>query len=119
MSYRGLNATTGRAIEDIEHIRQSVRDILTTPVGSRVMRRDYGSLLPELIDQPLNGSTLLKAYAATVLALLKWEPRLRITRVRFGADATGQLTVDLEATRTDGARAAAPANIAVLVRGAA
>ena len=119
MSYRGLNAGTGRAIEDIEHIRQSVRDILTTPVGSRVMRRDYGSLLPELIDQPLNGATLLKAYAATVLALLKWEPRLRITRVRFGADATGQLTVDLEATRTDGARAAALANIAVLLRGAA
>ena len=114
-----MHRATGRAIDLPEHIAQSVADIVTTPLGSRVMRRDYGSLLPELIDQPLNGATLLKAYAATVLALLKWEPRLRITRVRFGADATGQLTVDLEATRTDGARAAAPANIAVLVRGAA
>ena len=114
-----MNRDTGRAIEEADHIRQSIRDILTTPIGSRVMRRDYGSLLPELIDQPLNGATLLKAYAATVLALLKWEPRLRITRVRFGADAAGQLTVDLEATRTDGARAAAPTNIAVLLRGTA
>uniref|UniRef100_UPI0026076D20 ATPase domain-containing protein n=1 Tax=uncultured Sphingobium sp. TaxID=316087 RepID=UPI0026076D20 len=31
-----------------------VRDILTTPIGSRLMRRDYGSLIPELIDQPAN-----------------------------------------------------------------
>ncbi|RZA92967.1 hypothetical protein EVY19_18935, partial [Escherichia coli] len=26
--------------------------ILRTPVGSRVMRRDYGSLLASMIDQP-------------------------------------------------------------------
>lgn len=119
MIYRGLNATTGRAIEDIEHIRQSVRDILTTPIGSRVMRREYGSLLPELIDQPLNGATLLRAYAATVMALVRWEPRIRVARVQFVVGDVGQLTVDLEATRTDGARAGAAANFAVPVRGAA
>ena len=118
MSYRGLNATTGRAIEDIEHIRQSVRDILTTPVGSRVMRRDYGSLLPELIDQPLNGATLLRAYAATVMALIRWEPRIRVTRVQFGV-AAGQLTIDMEAVRIDGARAGTPANLTIQLRGAA
>lgn len=77
----GMNRDTGRALDGLEHIRQSVADILTTPIGSRVMRRDYGSLLPELIDQPLTDAILLQAYAATVMALLRWEPRIRIERI--------------------------------------
>lgn len=43
--YIGMNASNGRAITDDEHISQSVRDILLTPVGSRLMRRSYGSQL--------------------------------------------------------------------------
>lgn len=99
----GMNATTGQALDGIEHIRQSVADILTTPIGSRVMRRDYGSLLPELVDQPLNGATALRAYSATVIALMKWEPRLRIERIqRRVSEATPhRLTLTLHATRTD------------------
>lgn len=89
----GMNARTGRSIEDITHIQQSIRDILTTPIGSRLMRRDYGSLLPELIDQPLNGATLLRAYSATVMALMKWEPRLKINQLYF--ETTSSHTVML------------------------
>lgn len=105
MTYQGMSAATGRRLEDLEHIKQSVRDILTTPIGSRVMRREYGSLLPELIDQPLNGATLMRAYAATVMALVRWEPRIRVTRVQFDMDGAGRLMIDLEGTRSDGARA--------------
>ena len=43
--YQGMNRNTGLGISDTEHISQSMRDILLTPVGSRVMRREYGSLL--------------------------------------------------------------------------
>ena len=78
----GMSVTTGRALDDIKHIQQSVRDILTTPLGSRVMRRDYGSLLPDLIDAPLNDATLLQAYAASIMAIIRWEPRIRVTAVR-------------------------------------
>ncbi|MFV0662766.1 GPW/gp25 family protein [Denitromonas sp.] len=116
MSYLGMTATTGRRVDDVAHIRQSVRDILTTPVGTRVMRRDYGSLLPDLIDQPLNGATLLRAYAATVMALVRWEPRIRVSRVQFAIDG-GALTIELEATRTDGARAGV--DLSIPLRGAA
>jgi phage baseplate assembly protein W len=77
----GMNRHTGRTLDGLDHIRQSMVDILTTPIGSRVMRRDYGSLLPELIDQPLTEATLLQAYAAIVMALLRWEPRIRIERI--------------------------------------
>lgn len=114
-----MSASNGRTLSDLAHIRQSIRDILTTPIGSRVMRRDYGSLLPELIDQPLNGATLLRAQAATVLALARWEPRIRIDRVRFAHSADGALTIDMDASRIDGARAVAPLALAIPLRDAA
>lgn len=41
---RGMNSETGKTISGIEHLKQSIVDILTTPVGTRVMRRDYGSI---------------------------------------------------------------------------
>ncbi|CAQ68886.1 bacteriophage P2 Baseplate assembly protein GPW [Cupriavidus taiwanensis LMG 19424] len=107
MSYRGMNAGTGRTLTDCEHIAQSVRDILTTPIGTRVMRRDYGSLLPQLVDQPLHRATLLRAMSASVMALVRWEPRLRVTRVAFDAGANGALSIDIEAERVDGPRAEA------------
>lgn len=99
----GMSAATGRQLEGIEHIQQSVRDILTTPIGSRVMRRDYGSLLPELIDQPLNGATALRAYSATIVALMKWEPRIRVRQITrlAPADQPGSLILDMSAQRTD------------------
>ena len=43
--YSGMNAGSGHAITDNEHIAQSIGDILLTPIGSRVMRRAYGSQL--------------------------------------------------------------------------
>lgn len=97
----GMDKRTGRALDELEHIRQSVADILTTPIGSRVMRRDYGSRLPELIDQPLTGATLLRAYSATIVALLRWEPRIRVRAITrlVHAERPGALTLGLEAER--------------------
>lgn len=99
---RGMNAATGRALEGDAHLRQSIADILTTPLGSRVMRRDYGSLLFELVDQPWNALTRLRLYAAVALALSRWETRLRLRRVSVERDPeTGAIGFQLEADRTD------------------
>ena len=103
MNWLGMNATTGRAISATDHIIQSVRDILITPVGSRVMRRDYGSELFYLIDQPQHQATRLRLMAATVQALINWEPRITITRVDVqGGGMDGALTVELTWQRKDG-----------------
>lgn len=99
---RGMHAATGRALEGEAHLRQSIADILTTPVGSRVMRRDYGSLLPELIDQPATGGTQVRLFGATALALMRWEPRLRLGRVQLSGTAeAGTWVLDIEGQRTD------------------
>ena len=74
-----MSETTGRLLPLTEHVRQSIRNILFTAVGTRVQREEYGSLLPLLMDAPLNEITLLRCNAAVVLALAKWEPRLVIT----------------------------------------
>jgi phage baseplate assembly protein W len=81
---------------DLAHLRQSIRDILTTPKGSRVMRRSYGSDLFDLVDAPMNRETLMKIYAATVGALTTWEPRILVLRVTSSSAAPGSVTLDLE-----------------------
>lgn len=92
-----MHRTTGRRIAGLEHLKQSVADILTTPLGSRLQRRTYGSLLPNLIDQPDNAATRLRCYAAIASALMKWEPRLRVTRVAMSSgNRSGQAIVDLQ-----------------------
>ncbi|KIH84221.1 GPW/gp25 family protein [Pseudomonas batumici] len=97
-----MNRETGAAISLPEHIVQSIADILTTRLGTRVMRREYGCLLPELIDQPYNDATRLRAYAATAMGLMLWEPRISVSRVQFlGGNLQGKAVLDLEGTLID------------------
>ena len=92
----GMDAQNGRSLSGLAYLRQSLTDILTTPIGSRVMRRDYGSEVPELIDQPLNSTTTLRIYAATAHAVMRWEPRLTLSAVQLEQNQAGQATLILD-----------------------
>lgn len=98
----GMSRETGTALDGNAHLAQSIGDILLTPLGARVMRRDYGSDLPDLIDRPLNGETVVDVYAATADALARWEPRLRLTRVSIADAVAGHLILVLEGETADG-----------------
>ncbi len=77
-----MNRITGKVISDkTEHIQQSIRDIVATPVGSRVMRRDYGSYLFHLIDSAMNPGGRLRLISAIASAIIKWEPRIDLEQV--------------------------------------
>lgn len=91
----GTSASDGKLLGGLDHLRQSITDILTTPLGSRVMRRDYGSRLYELVDAPMNGSTVMDLYAATAEALEAWEPRFRLTQVTLASADAGAVELDL------------------------
>ena len=93
----GMDRRTGRPIGGLDHLRQSIKDILTTRIGTRVERREYGSRLPELVDQPINRRLQVEAFAATAQALRRWEPRLRINRVRMTEAGAGWLEIALDA----------------------
>lgn len=77
----GVNNRTGKRLSGVAHLRQSVSDILTTPIGSRVLVRDYGSDLFSLADNPRDDMTRLQIIAASATALARWETRLKVTRV--------------------------------------
>lgn len=102
--YIGMNRETGKALTGLEHIQQSIRDILVTPIGSRVMRRKYGSLLSALIDQPQNAALRLQIMSACYVAIIQWEPRVRLTGISFESDFNGGMMVELTGNRTDTAQ---------------
>jgi phage baseplate assembly protein W len=95
--FTGINHTTGKHLTGAEHLKQSIRDILTTRIGTRCMRRQYGSRLPELVDNPMGEALKVELYAATAEALARWEPRFRLDRV-YLQDATeaGRIVLALE-----------------------
>ena len=92
----GMHAATGRSLSGLAQLRQSISDLLTTPIGSRLMRRRYGSEVPELIDQPLNSATVLRIYAATAYAIRLWEPRITLTGLQFETGETGAASLILD-----------------------
>lgn len=104
---RGLNGSTGAEIFGLGHLRQSVADVLATPIGSRVMRREYGSRLRELLDAPASPGWAARVRAAAVEALDRWEPRLRVLTVDVRRTAPGRIVVSVAGVYLPDGRAVA------------
>jgi phage baseplate assembly protein W len=92
---REMSRTTGAYLDDLEHLKQSIIDILTTPIGSRVMRREYGSNLFYLVDRPINKDFLQQIYAAVAEAIERWEPRFDLKKVTVDEVKDGRITLSL------------------------
>ena len=98
----GIDRHTGRSIAGADHLLQSIDDILSTPIGTRIGRRDYGSLVPEQLDQPNNDLGRLRVIAAAALALMRQEGRARIRRITLSPGASAHSAVlTITGTRTD------------------
>jgi len=91
----GIDAHLGVILTSIDHLKQSIRDILTTPIGTRIMRRDYGSRLFELIDRPYDNNLKIELYAATAEALDRWEPRFKLEKVEAHQLEPGHIELQL------------------------
>ncbi|KJK17164.1 GPW/gp25 family protein [Pseudomonas sp. 2(2015)] len=91
----GMDRHTGLPLSGLAHLRQSVADILTTPLGSRRMRPEYGSQLRRYVDLPVTEGWKSAVQAEVARALGRWEPRLRLERVRVTAVVGGQITLQL------------------------
>lgn len=92
----GMDRNTGKRIDGLPRIAQRIADVLTTPKGARVMRRDYGSILPKLIDMPDNAATRLLLGAASAAAIARWIPELSLTSAKIidgGADGRATLAI--------------------------
>ncbi|ECB1325844.1 baseplate assembly protein [Salmonella enterica subsp. enterica serovar Nigeria] len=95
---QGMNRSTGEVLAGTDHIRQSIVDILTTPLGTRVMLPEYGSNLFNLVDNPTDPGLAMKIIMTSAGALAKWEPRIRVDSVNVQAIDVGKITILIIAT---------------------
>ena len=95
ISMIGMNAATGKYIAGNDHLRQSVHDILMTPIGSRVLLREYGSEIRSLIDNPQDDSLRVRIVQASASAISRWEPRITLKKITVSFVAEGQFWLTL------------------------
>lgn len=91
-----MSRNNGTHLSEAEHIAQSIEDIVTTPIGSRVMRRNYGTKLADLMDQPINDGLFLKCYSTIYSGILLWEPRVEVSQIFVSSLKAGQMVLDIE-----------------------
>lgn len=95
-TFVGMDKTSGQVLSGLAHLRQSIEDILTTPIGSRVMRRDYGSSLYQLVDQPYSAALVADVTVAIAEALERWEPRFALDGVQVDLVDGGKLEMEIQ-----------------------
>lgn len=66
----------------LSDIETSIRRILTTPLGSRVLEPTFGSRLYELIDKRLNKKWQMLFVRYVYEAVDLWEPRVKLQKVQ-------------------------------------
>ncbi len=92
---KGTNANTGFVLDGKAHLKQSLECLLSTPLNTRIMRRDYGSALFDLIDKPQSDSTKLDIISATATAIAAFEPRFLLTKVELINQTSSSLLLSL------------------------
>ena len=100
-----FKGTSVSASDEIRHIEESINQILHTPVTSRVIRRDFGSLLHSIVFDP-NDVTLDVQFEYMVRkALETWEPRVIVGPVSvdrtFWQEGQVELTISIRVIRTN------------------
>lgn len=99
----GIDGATGKVLVGWDHIAHRMGRLLSTDLGTRPERRDYGALNPRLLDKPQNEETLVNFYMATAEALEprlvrnRWygEPCFDLNQCRIAADTPGSVAVAL------------------------
>jgi len=84
-----------------EKLKENIIHILLTGVGERVMRRDYGGGLRQLVHDPNNDALRALVQHQVAKSLGQWEPRVLVQAVTMSQeDATLFVRVDYIVRRT-------------------
>ena len=87
-----VHMTTG-----VRNIRESLQIIITTNLGARLMRPDFGCLLENEIFGPMNSTRLTMIETVIRRAILLHEPRVDAKRVTvLGEHASGILRIEID-----------------------
>lgn len=85
-------------VSSAEDIAQSIRVILGTHPGERVMRPNFGCRAHELLFEPRNATTMTLMRKYVEEALRFWEPRIEVLAVNTEAsqEQDGAIYVEIE-----------------------
>lgn len=91
----GMAGSNGRPISGVDHLRQSLQNILTTRLGSRRMRPEFGSNIYQFVDKPVSEGWKSALMAEAARAITRWEPRIKLgdRAVRLASINDGQVVI--------------------------
>jgi hypothetical protein len=81
-----------------EDLDRSIRVVLATAPGERLMRKDFGCRIWELLFEPVNANTLGLMAQAVREAVAQWEPRVELENVTVAPDAAEAAMVRISIT---------------------
>ena len=97
----GIDRRTGKVIGNLASAYQGVEVILSTRIGSRIMRREFGGGIAELLGRLLTPSLFAAWRQLVATAIDLWEPRFRIRRILISGSVEqlrlGQVGLSIEA----------------------
>lgn len=84
----GVNPHTGKIemTEPKEDIRQSIRILLSTTRGERLLHPDYGCNLTQFMFEPLNYELVQRIKQEVYTSITKWERRIQNLEINLFQD---------------------------------
>jgi phage baseplate assembly protein W len=81
-----MDRATGQPLSGWDHVAACIGRILTTRIGERVMRRQFGFGGLSLLGRRFTPQVIALYRLHLVLALEAWEPRIRVKRIAVGGE---------------------------------
>ena len=83
LDYKLTKNTSGtiKKVEDIDSVKQSIKIILSTSLGERIMEPDFGSRLRNLLFEQMDDITTILIELEIQETIEKWEDRVIINNV--------------------------------------
>ena len=97
----GIDRHNGRVIDNLSSAHQGVEVALSTRLASRVMRREFGGGVVELLGRATTPALFAAWKQLVATAIDLWEPRFKVRRVLVSGSAeeirTGRAGIVIEA----------------------
>lgn len=92
----GVDRKTGLPLSGVDHVRQSIGDIVSTVPGERRMLPEYGCWVRRYVDLPVNEGWKGAVAAEVVRAVGRWEPRVTLDQVSVISILDGKITLRMQ-----------------------
>ncbi|TOK32764.1 hypothetical protein CGI16_23220 [Vibrio parahaemolyticus] len=101
----GTNRETGAEMGGIPYLRQRLYDVINTPLGSLVGRRDFGSRFYELVDRNVDARFHMEAYIRLAEAInnpMNGLDDFNLSEMVVEREGPGHYSITISGTTTDG-----------------